>query len=186
MNPDTYQQAALRTESHPDSFNRRRIRLTHALFGMMGEIGELAEAIEKRDPVNIMEEVGDFLWYFAIGLDSQGKRLSHVEVQPYMVKAYPYSSTNFIHDLTIIYGNYVDAWKGLIYYERIPDRDVVLSLERQILLHLRVVLARFDITYEQCLAKNIAKLQARFPEKFEHHRARNRDLKAEREVLEGR
>jgi len=38
---------------------------------------------------------------------------------------------------------------------------------------------------EDILDRNIAKLKARFPEKFTEHHAANRDLDAERQILEG-
>jgi NTP pyrophosphatase (non-canonical NTP hydrolase) len=42
----------------------------------------------------------------------------------------------------------------------------------------------YGITVEEVREKNIAKLKARFPNKFTEHDALNRDLKAEREILE--
>ena len=55
------------------------IRLNHAVLGMTGEVGELAGAIEKwiyygqpRNDTNILEEVGDILWYLAMCLDAAG------------------------------------------------------------------------------------------------------------------
>lgn len=40
------------------------------------------------------------------------------------------------------------------------------------------------LTFEEIQAKNIAKLKARYPEKFESNLAENRDLENERKVLE--
>lgn len=43
-----------------------------------------------------------------------------------------------------------------------------------------------DGDFEQILERNIAKLRARFPEKFTSEQAINRDLETERKVLEGK
>jgi hypothetical protein len=40
------------------------------------------------------------------------------------------------------------------------------------------------LSAEQCMENNINKLRIRFPEKFEEHRANNRDLESERKELE--
>ena len=42
-----------------------------------------------------------------------------------------------------------------------------------------------DIPFDDIMEKNIAKLKARYGDKFSEHRATNRDLDKEREALEG-
>lgn len=46
-------------------------------------------------------------------------------------------------------------------------------------------LAAVDFTFDECQRRNIAKLRARFPDKFTEYDANNRDLFAERKILEG-
>jgi NTP pyrophosphatase (non-canonical NTP hydrolase) len=91
----------------------------HMIFGMLTEIGELADIFKKNlaykkeiDWINVKEEVGDLMWYTA---------------------------------------NFCKA-------------------------------NEFDL--EKILETNIDKLIARYPEKFTEEKANNRDLDAEREVLE--
>lgn len=48
-----------------------------------------------------------------------------------------------------------------------------------------IAVAAIDTTFEKVQAINIAKLRARFPEKFTEHNAQNRDLVTERKILEG-
>ena len=45
-----------------------KARLTHSGLGMMSELGELALALESGDTVNLLEEVGDILWYWALAM----------------------------------------------------------------------------------------------------------------------
>jgi NTP pyrophosphatase (non-canonical NTP hydrolase) len=44
---------------------------------------------------------------------------------------------------------------------------------------------RLNLPMEELLAKNITKLEARYPEKFTNEAATNRDLEKERNILEG-
>lgn len=97
------------------------VRLLHMTLGIITEAGELVQAIMKSlqdqqplDKVNMSEEIGDNLWYLAIGCDT----------------------------LAV---------------------DMVNIMER-----------------------NIAKLKARFPNKFSDEKANNRDLETERKILEGK
>lgn len=60
-------------------------KLTHAILGMMGEVGELASALEKfgwyRQPfdrTNVIEELGDVLWYVALACDAVGTSMEEV------------------------------------------------------------------------------------------------------------
>lgn len=64
----------LSPEFKPD-FNR----LLHSAIGIATESGELLDALKKRmfynkalDHTNVVEELGDLLWYVAIGLDACG------------------------------------------------------------------------------------------------------------------
>jgi hypothetical protein len=44
----------------------------------------------------------------------------------------------------------------------------------------------YEINLEECFEKNIAKLKARYGEKFSSEMAINRDLETERNILEGK
>lgn len=87
MTPKVYQELASRTECDQlraldrmcrfrlsnNSVDPTTVRLNHAVLGMVGEVGELAGAVEKHvyygqdlDRTNLLEEVGDVLWYVAL------------------------------------------------------------------------------------------------------------------------
>ena len=98
-------------------------RLTHALDGLVTEVGELVDVKKKHeqyskpiDWVNLGEELGDVMWYVAV-------------------------LASVIEENT-------------------------------------------GVTLEGWLDKNIAKLKARYPDKFTEHNAINRDLEKERAILE--
>ena len=95
MKPNEYQALAQRTECDQDKSRLRMggigtslnlpIRLNHAVIGAMGEIGELAGAVERwiyygqrLDLPNIKEELGDALWYIALACNAVGIELEDV------------------------------------------------------------------------------------------------------------
>jgi NTP pyrophosphatase (non-canonical NTP hydrolase) len=78
----TYQQLALRTAKDLET---PLAELQHALLGLTSETGELADVVKKHviygrdlDKENIAEELGDILWYLAIGAESVGTTLEEI------------------------------------------------------------------------------------------------------------
>jgi len=87
MSANDYQRNALRTERTPgfietDDPAERQVllaRVIHGAIGICTETGELQDMIKKHliygkdfDPVNVIEECGDILWYIALTLDATG------------------------------------------------------------------------------------------------------------------
>lgn len=80
MDLNEYQLLALRTEK---KFPNRLDRLVHAALGVTSDAGELATAVKATfaynkdlDFENIVEEIGDVLWYLALAADAVGVTLS--------------------------------------------------------------------------------------------------------------
>lgn len=79
MKPADYIKRAKRTEPKEYKFKKTGSvtpRIEHAVMGIVTEAGELMDAIkkakiygEKLDKVNLVEEVGDLMWYIAILAD---------------------------------------------------------------------------------------------------------------------
>lgn len=70
MDFSDYQHRAWRTANHELS-NKEQVK--NAIFGMMGELGELVDILKKHyfqghhlEPEIIEKEIGDFLWYLAL------------------------------------------------------------------------------------------------------------------------
>lgn len=91
MTPQEYSDLAIRTECN-QSLSRHKIgaevnaiRLLHSAVGISGEAGEIASETERYiyygqelDPVNLMEEYGDLLWYINQGCRAIGVTLEQV------------------------------------------------------------------------------------------------------------
>lgn len=86
MSPNQYQELAAQTAKfYP---NNRYMDLIHAALGASGEVGELTDAIKKHviyeqplDVANIVEEIGDTLWYLALMLTHLGYDMEFVMEQ---------------------------------------------------------------------------------------------------------
>ena len=81
-------------------------------------------------------------------------------------------------------GELMDAMKKFLIYGK-PLDDVNLMEEAGDLFWYVALLAHaVGFTFEDSFEKNIAKLKARYPNRFTEHDALNRDLNKEREILE--
>ena len=91
MDTKKYKELVLKTESKDfDSIasrlkDKRALRLLHGSCGIATEAGELLDAMKKHifygkeiDTVNIVEEIGDLMWYSAILLDELGVEFEDV------------------------------------------------------------------------------------------------------------
>ncbi|MBC2806634.1 hypothetical protein C3Y94_026130 [Rhizobium ruizarguesonis] len=63
------------------------------------------------------------------------------------------------------------------------DRAKIVDESGDYLWYLALLFKKHDITFEEVFSKNIAKLAARFPDKFTLEAAVNRDLEAEAKVF---
>lgn len=75
---------ALRTAKRVDF----QIDLTHATYGLTGEAGEFADAVKKHqiygqelDKQNLLEEIGDILWYAALAAEILGSNLNLIALR---------------------------------------------------------------------------------------------------------
>ena len=81
-------------------------------------------------------------------------------------------------------GEIVDQLKKHIFYGK--ELDVVNIKEElgDLMWYMSLLMDCVDTTYEECAEKVVAKLKARYPNKFTEYDAINRNLELERAVLE--
>lgn len=82
-------------------------------------------------------------------------------------------------------GELTDIFKRHIFYGKEIDYTNFDEEIGDCLWYLAILMDFCGVDFEQCMERNIAKLTARYPEKFTEEDALNRDLNAERSVLLG-
>lgn len=189
---DQYQIDAART--CVDSTGERDTQ--HHVWGVFTEAGELIDQLKKHvyygkpiDRVNIVEESGDVMWYVANLCRINGLKLSTVAgllasatspvavgeaILPVIVTELGCTAGSLIGIFLLGYG------KG--------SKDVGASAATgvaKIIHQCSIACLAVGSTLDDALKANIAKLQKRFPDKFNlAERALNRDLVVERATLE--
>lgn len=81
-------------------------------------------------------------------------------------------------------GELIDAMKKQIYYGRELDTTNIKEEAGDIMWYLAILFDELGTDFETEQKRVIAKLQARFLEKFTEDKAFNRDLETERSILE--
>lgn len=81
-------------------------------------------------------------------------------------------------------GEFMDPLKKALFYGKEVDEVNLKEEIGDILWYIGIACDALDTTVELEMARVLAKLQVRYPDKFEDYLATNRDLAAERTVLE--
>ena len=81
-------------------------------------------------------------------------------------------------------GEFIDVLKRYEFYGK--EKDLVNLQEElgDLLWYIAIACSALKVSMEEVMEKNIAKLKARFPDKYTQDKALNRDLDAERGTLE--
>lgn len=78
----------------------------------------------------------------------------------------------------------VDQMKKVIFYGKPLDKVNIVEELGDLLFYVAVACRELNISMEQIAETNLAKLLKRYPEKFTESAALNRNLDAERKILE--
>lgn len=81
---------------------------------------------------------------------------------------------------------FTDMLKKHIFYGKPLDEVNLVEELGDCTWYERVGCSALEIAYLEMIERNVAKLKARFPERYSDQAAINRDLKAERAILEGK
>lgn len=171
-----YVEKAIRTESIPEKIDVN-IRLLHASLGIVTESIELLENKYSKDLVNYKEEIGDICWYIAI-LCNEFK----VEFEfNYNIIKSEIESDILIEKLIHNAGALLNQVKRKIYY----NKDFQVNSYIEILLNdIFLISASLNLNIEEILIGNIEKLKCRYPDKYNHDCAINRNIESELQALE--
>lgn len=182
MEATEYAFAALRTRTDLGRNDNR----THALMGMVTEAGEVVDIAKRKfaygkpvDTVNLLEEIGDYLWYVAVLCDAVDHDYAAI-VHAASTSFEEIKEDQRVWSLTEVSLGLSTVTPGILEGTRDVEESIGISI-----VFCLYALDLYDMTIEQAQAANIAKLTARYPEKFTNDLALNRDLTAERGALEG-
>ena len=81
-------------------------------------------------------------------------------------------------------GEFLDALKKHIFYGKELDRVNLKEEMGDLFWYLAIACDELDVEFEPLMERNIAKLKARYGEKFSESKAEKRDLATERQILE--
>jgi NTP pyrophosphatase (non-canonical NTP hydrolase) len=174
-----YQTQAQRT--CPD-LGSLELNLAHMVLGMNSELEELAHGIENEDIVNIGEEVADFQWYFVNYCRIRG--IDTLKFGEFLEEGVGVVGGFQIAHLFTYLSRLQDYAKKFIAYGKPIDVGLEMRLLVALQCQLSCLLHDLRIPIESILIANIAKLKARYPDKFTTEDAINRDLDKERSILE--
>ena len=79
----------------------------------------------------------------------------------------------------------VDQMKKVIFYGKPMDTANIVEELGDVLFYVAIVCRELNVSMERIGEINIAKLKKRYPDAFSEENALNRDLDAERKILEG-
>jgi len=81
-------------------------------------------------------------------------------------------------------GEIQDTVKKSLFYGADLDQTNLMEEAGDLMWYLAILLNKLGLSFEEVMEKNIEKLKFRYPEKFTHENALNRDLRGERERLD--
>lgn len=191
MNFQEYSLLALRTAKPLP----KEHQVLHALIGLAGEFGELAGAIKKHvvygkalDRVNVMEEISDIFWYLNLYMVEKDTNLALIKKAHEQISEHPgelqkmYEGDPFSLVMITLATTTLMATLNIPASERGESDEVVIQHTALMLCGL---LEFCGYTLSQALETNIAKLAARYGDKYSDYSALNRDTASERVILEG-
>ena len=203
---DWYQEQAKRT--CPD-LGSEKLNLAHMVLGIMTE---RAEELDSQDITNELEELADGIWYVANYCTLRNFKLSKVfkdhdlfssslhllatddELEFYDTLEEEEFLSNIVNSQIVI-GELQDLVKKFLAYnkeiDKVKEKDVLEKIGGSYWSRLDKLVADCGLDVinstellQHILGTNIKKLKIRFPEKFTEENALNRNLEAERKVLE--
>ena len=175
-----YQEDAKRTSV---DLGDLKLNLSHMVLGIISELEEYNKAMVEGDMVNAREELADMCWYLANYCNFRGFDLEDIIGNP---NSLSFDLEKWEENVPLFFtfsSRLSDYVKKYIAYNKPLDEKLEKKTIEAIAYSLTLDDNYFD--FEVDLKKNIDKLKQRYPEKFTEENALNRDLKAERLILEG-
>lgn len=174
-----YQKLALRTapEFKERLLSAKKDALVHCVLGLTGEVSEILE--DQGNFTNVVQEVGDNLWYISLGLFAINIDLEDIKYADSLALI-----EDAHQDLSIQVGIIADCIKRNIYYDTELNTSKFLKAIEAIIACLFIILDEDEDVFEDALEKNIEKLKMRYPGKYSHEQAINRNVRKESKIFD--
>jgi len=174
-----YVPKAVRSEATLQPFVNETInnRIAHSIIGINTELSELNKAVYLEDKVNIIEELGDILWYLAVAQDEL-KFLDTLDLDANTIKSIMAGKdTSYSIDV-------MDLLKRSMFYGSDFKTENCVKPYQSIYIGVVVNSLKLGTDLSEIIDVNLKKLFKRYPEQFEKELAELRDLDAERKTME--
>jgi NTP pyrophosphatase (non-canonical NTP hydrolase) len=182
MNWKEYLELSEKTLSTQFNCDEKDQKILHAVIGILTEVEELLDNHigDGQDFTNMLEEAGDITWYLAIiGREYQ------LDYPQLLVRNKNEDPMKLVLKIIKNTCKLLDMMKKKIYYNKSIDVNTFKTITHVVMLDLSDYMNTYNIDIQKSFDVNIAKLKARYGEKFSSERAINRDLETERNILEG-
>lgn len=202
MDAKTYQREAARTAAPIDFVAatcdkdaQRQIRLLLSVIGISGEAIEVQEVVLNQphpdysfDVVKFSKELGDVYWYNAHAADTLEFELesvtpTHGDILTHRTWLAADMNARTIPEIVPILvvqaGKLSEYVKKVVFHKHALDIDRFFGLQTSLLSTLGVLCYLLGTNPGTVMGENIAKLRARYPEKFETQLSENKDERNE-------
>jgi NTP pyrophosphatase (non-canonical NTP hydrolase) len=167
-----------------DSFHQK---LLHAIIGSLTEVEEILENYQDDTLItdinkqgSLGEEVADALWYISILFRELNITENTTDLSEFKTDK-PFSTLLSFIKVSL---KFLDLLKKKIYYGKEINLETMKDLSLKMFNLILIYSNHHGANFEQILDKNIAKLKARYGDKFSSEKAINRDLETEKNILE--
>lgn len=193
-----YEELAMRT-NNDKGFD---LNCLHGVTGILTELGEVVDAYKRNiwygtalDTTNVTEEIGDILWYMALlsyNINSTALTLDPLSDGVEEFGLPPNSTVSNIDLLKLLLEISADVGRLCNFVATaealgVVGEELATGIDMQmytIHFQLRIFCDLTGISMEKTAEVNVAKLKARFPNKFTEEAAVNRNTVTERNLLE--
>lgn len=136
------------------SMTSTKMHLLHMAVGVSGEVAEFMQAARNLDRENALEELGDTEFYMEGIYDTlELPRQMCADMQVYDPISFSAAA-----------GDLLDVVKKITIYNKAPDAGTLQRAMDTMERELCAARSFFDITREECISHNIAKLTKRYSE----------------------
>ena len=190
MNLQEYQQSAIRTESIPPEIKVNK-RFASALITMFVKTTDALDALKKaviyNNPKKMDRYILDYLREIEYLLDTV--RWHAPDWNQYGPDDKVNMDTRVFHGILGMAtesGELMNVLAENMRTNKTVDTINVFEEMHDTSWYMAIIHDALGLDWSEGLARNIAKLKARYPEKFTEECANNRDLETERAILEGK